>query len=340
MAEAEDDREARSTGHGETRSTVLVALAANLVIAVAKTAGGLFSGSSALLSEAAHSVADSMNEIFLLTSLRRSRQEPDADHPFGYGKDRFFWSLLAAVGIFVTGGCFSFFQGVEAFGSHESESRIGFLVGIAVLVVSLASEGTSLLRAVLQVRSEAREAGRGLLRQIRRGDDPALRTVLAEDGTAVIGVLLAIAGLTLHRVTGDGRWEGGASLCIGVLLVYVAFTLGREARGELIGQAADPLLRRGVRAHLDEQPEIDAVTAVLTMRMGPESMLLAARVDLHGGLDSEDLEEVSERIRTSLRERWPVLDQIFLDITHASAADRHRARLERDSLDRAIELDG
>jgi cation diffusion facilitator family transporter len=324
---------------GETRSTVLVALAANLVIAVAKAAGGVFSGSAALLSEAAHSVADSMNEVFLLASLRRSRRAPDVDHPFGYGKERFFWSLLAAVGIFVTGGCFSFAQGVEAFRSPEAESTAGFLVGLAVLVASLLAEGTSLLRALLQVRSEAREAHNGLLRQIGRTRDPALRTVLAEDSTAVIGVLLATAGITLHHVTGDGRWEGAASLFIGALLMYVAFTLGRDARGELIGQAADPRLRRDMRAHLDAQPEIDTVTALLTMQLGTESTLLAARVDLHGGLDSEEVEEVSGRIKQSIRERWPVVDQIFLDIGDASAADRRRAGLERDSLDRIVASD-
>src|SRR4051812_878656 len=166
-----------------TRITVLVALAANLVIAAAKAVGGVLAGSPALLSEAAHSVADSLNEVFLLAALRRSRRPADARHPFGYGKERFFWSLLAAVGIFLMGGCFSFYQGFEALGSESSESRSGYVAGLAVLVVALLAEGGSLLRALHQVRRQG-----GFSAEIR---DPALRTVIAEDGTAVLGVLFA-----------------------------------------------------------------------------------------------------------------------------------------------------
>lgn len=135
-----------------TRVTVLVALAANLVIAVAKAVGGLFSGSPALLSEAAHSVADSFNEIFLLASLRSSRRPPDAHHPFGYGMERYFWALLAAVGIFVMGGCFSFFQGFEALRGNARESPGGYAVGLIVLGVAFLAEGSSLVRALLQLR--------------------------------------------------------------------------------------------------------------------------------------------------------------------------------------------
>ncbi|MGW1607461.1 cation diffusion facilitator family transporter, partial [Streptomyces eurythermus] len=169
-----------------TRVTVLVALAANLVIAVAKAAGGVLAGSPALLSEAAHSVADSLNEVFLLAALSRSRRPADTRHPFGYGKERFFWSLLAAVGIFVMGGCFSFFQGLEALRGGAEEEFSGYVAGLIVLGVALVAEAASLLRAVHQVRRQ----GGGLR-------DPALRTVVAEDGTAVLGVTLALVGMAL-----------------------------------------------------------------------------------------------------------------------------------------------
>lgn len=206
----------------KTRITVLVALSANLVITVAKTTGGLLSGSPALLSEAAHSVADSFNEIFLLVALRRSRRPADATHPFGYGKERFFWALLAAVGIFSIGGGISFFQAFEALTGGEQEwSRGAYLAGLIVLVVALMAEGGSLLRALYQA---SHHPGRGI------GRDPALRTVVAEDGSAVVGVLLAMTGMLLHLVTGSVVWEACASLSIGLLLVYVAYRLGREAR--------------------------------------------------------------------------------------------------------------
>jgi cation diffusion facilitator family transporter len=289
---------------------VLVALGANLLIAVAKAVGGLLTGSPALLSEAAHSVADSLNEIFLLAALRRSRRPPDRRHPFGYGKERFFWSLLAAVGIFVMGGCFSFFQGFEALTGRAGGSHEGYAVGLAVLGVALVSEGTSLLRAFHQAHRQRGTAAQGLR-------DPALRTVVAEDSAAVLGVVLAIVGMVLHMVTGNAVWEGSASLAIGALLVYVAYGLGRDARDQLIGRAADPEMSHRICALLEEQPEIDSVEQLLTMQLGLASYLVAARVDLVPGLDSEEVEEAAIRIKRSVVHAVPEADQIFLDITDA-----------------------
>ncbi|MEU5599366.1 cation diffusion facilitator family transporter [Streptomyces sp. NPDC020298] len=309
-------KEAHRAGAGDhqadrkTRITVWVALAANLVIAAAKAAGGLLAGSPALMSEAAHSVADSLNEVFLLAALRRSRRPADARHPFGYGKERFFWSLLAAVGIFVMGGCFSFFQGAEALRSGASEKFSGYVAGLIVLGVALLAEGASLFRALHQVRRQG-----GSLR------DPALRTVVAEDGTAVLGVTLAIIGMALHMATGQVVWEASASLAIGVLLVYVAYRLGRDARDQLIGEAADPEQSDGIRTLLSQQPEIDSVEALFTMKMGLDSTLVAARIDLVPGLDSERVEEVSVRIKQSLAEAVPEADQIFLDVTDRPAGE-------------------
>ncbi|WP_306319431.1 MULTISPECIES: cation diffusion facilitator family transporter [unclassified Streptomyces] len=301
------------TDDHRTRVTVLVALAANLLIALAKAVGGLVSASPALLSEAAHSVADSLNEVFLLAALRRSRRPADHRHPFGYGKERFFWSLLAAVGIFVMGGCFSFFQAFQALtsGGHE-ESRGGYVAGLVVLGVALLAEGGSLIRAVHQVRVQP---GDGI------GADPALRTVLAEDGTAVIGVLLAAGGMALHMVTGRIEWEAAASFSIGVLLVYVAYRLGRSARDQLIGEAVAPELHRDIRELLAVQPEIDHVAALHTMRLGLDSTLVAARIDLAPGIESERLELVCERIKRAVRERWPEADQVFLDVVNAPKPD-------------------
>ncbi|MBQ1106945.1 cation diffusion facilitator family transporter [Streptomyces anulatus] len=297
---------AGSASDRRTRLTVLVALAANLVIAAAKTVGGLASGSPALLSEAAHSVADSLNEVFLLAALRRSRRPADARHPFGYGKERFFWALLAAVGIFVMGGCFSFYQGLSALRRGDHESPEGYTAGLIVLGVALVSEGTSLARALHQARREKP----GAL-------DPALRTVIAEDSTAVLGVALAMAGMVLHLTTGSVVWEAAASLGIGLLLVYVAFRLGRDARDQLIGEAVDPELRDDLAGFLMRQGEIDNVAELLTMRLGMDSVLVAARIDLAPGIDSERVEEVSMRIREAMADRWPQADQVFLDITNA-----------------------
>ncbi|MFM9372600.1 cation diffusion facilitator family transporter [Streptomyces sp. Da 82-17] len=293
-----------------TRITVLVALTANLVIAAAKAVAGFLAGSPALLSEAAHSVADCLNEVFLLVAVRRSRRPPDARHPFGYGKERYFWALLAAVAIFVVGGCFSAYQGVHALRSGGPESAAGYEAVLAVLGVALLAEGSSLLRALHQARRRRDGAA-----------DPALRTVIAEDTTAVVGVLVATVGIVLHLVTGRVVWEAGASLVIGALLLCVAYRLAREARDRLIGEAVDTELRTAIGDFLAAQDEIDNVAALLTMRLGLDSVLVAARVDLVPGLDSEEVELVCVRLKRRITAKWPQAAFVFLDITEAPGLD-------------------
>lgn len=328
-AAASRDRPATSA-HGRdqgTRGAVLAALGANLLIAGAKTVAGVVAGSPALLSEAAHSVADSLNEVFLLTSLRRSHRAPDSEHPFGYGMERYFWALLAAVGIFVLGGCFSFYQGLRALRGTENESTTGYVLGLAVLLLAFLAEGASLLKAVRQARRRQGHGG-GLL---GRGgtQDPALRTVMAEDGTAVVGVTLAATGMLLHLTTGSPIGEAVASLAIGLLLMGVAFGLGRTAHRQLIGAAVDPALRAEIQALLAGQQEIDTVEELLTMRLGMDSTLVAARIDLVPGMDSEHVEEVSLRIRHAVQDRWPTADHVFLDITDSRTERRMRQAAAR-----------
>jgi cation diffusion facilitator family transporter len=321
-ATAKDEQRDRSGGGsdngsgGGSRASIYAALASNVVIAAAKLGAGLVTASPALLSEAAHSLADSANEVFLLTSLWRSGRAADRGHPFGYGKERFFWSFLAAVGIFVTGGCFSIFQGVQAWQSPRRESGAELAAAAAVLVLALIVEGASLAKALSQALARV-----GRQRRLSRRDltvEPALRTVIAEDGTAVVGVFIALGGIGLHALTGDIRWEAGASLAIGVLLLVVAVHLGLQAQGELIGESVDEQLQDSLTGFLADQPEIDTVIEVLTMRLGPDSALLAARVDLEPGMDSETVEEVCVRIKHELSRRWPVFDHVFLDITDVS----------------------
>nr|WP_328952959.1 cation diffusion facilitator family transporter [Kitasatospora purpeofusca] len=324
----------RARADRETRSTVVVALLANVVIAVAKAVAGTLAPSPALLAEAAHSVADTLNEVFLLASLSRSRRRADTRHPFGYGKERFFWALLAAIGIFVTGGCFSFYQGLHTLLSPPAEPE-RFLTVYVVLVVALVAEGTSLTRVIFQLHRQARARGCSLAQQIRQSDDPTVRTVLAEDATAVFGVLLAAGGVACHQFTGSPAWEAAAALAIGALLIAVAYRLGCEARSLLVGQAVDPRLQQQAHAFLDEQDEIDTVTTLLTMRLGADSALLAARIDLREGLDSEEVEKVCVRIKRQLREACPAFDQVFLDIIDAGTTERAQARSLKKELDRA-----
>ena len=224
----------RHGSDGDTLTTVIIALAVNLVIAVAKWVVGVMSSSTALLAEAAHSAADSVNEVFLLAAVTRSARRADSRHPFGYGEERFFWSMLAAIGIFVTDSCFSLYQALGTF-LHPGEGAVEApMAAFGVLLVALAAEATSLSRTVIQVRRRALATGLPVGEELRVAvaghGDPAPRTVLAEDCTAVVGVTAALTGLGLHVATGDAQYEGLAALAIGLLLAWTAYASGPTPR--------------------------------------------------------------------------------------------------------------
>ena len=220
----------------ENRKTILFAFAANLLIAVAKLVGGVASGSIALLAEAAHSVADCLNQIFLLVSLSLGRRRPDETHPFGHGKERFFWALMAAATIFVGGAIFSIAQGLSGLrsGGAEHDLRVGYIV----LAVALAAESVALGRALRQMTRQAHASGKPLVPYVRESRDPTVKVVLAEDSAAVAGVLVALAGLVLVQVTHNRAWDAIASIAIGAIFVLVAYAIGRDAKQLLIGEAA------------------------------------------------------------------------------------------------------
>jgi cation diffusion facilitator family transporter len=298
---------------------VWLALVANIVVAAAKIVGGALTGSSAMLAESAHSLADSLNESFLLTSLRRSARQADARHPFGYGKERFFWSLLAAVGIMVAGAGFSGIEAYRAFTGHASTGRGYFAINYTILGIAGVAEGLSWARAMWQLRAQARSADRRLIEHVKASSDPSLKTVASEDAAAVVGAILAGVGLLLHQVTGSGRYEGAAAAAIAVLLVVVAVTLGRDTKELLIGEAAIPELTEEVRRFLlEERHEIDEVVDLLTMHLGVDSILLAARVDLASHLTSDDIESLSHDLDLEIQRRWPSVTQVFIDATRST----------------------
>ena len=317
----------------ESKRTVLVAFAANLAIAAAKLVAGLVSGSSSMLAEAAHSVADTLNQVFLLTSLKVSSRPADREHPFGYGKARFFWSLLAAVGIFIAGAVFSVYQGVHTLRGGAEESG-GILVPYVVLAVSFAAEGTSWLRAVKQMRAEAAQHERSFAQHVRVSKDPTVKTVFAEDTAALIGILLAAAGVGLHHVTGDAAWDGWAAIAIGVLLAVVAVVLGRDNSNLLIGEAAEPGIVVDVYDHLSAKDEVTSVVELLTMHLGPEQVLVAARLDLADWLTADRVEAFAEQVDRELQGRHSEINQLFLDPTRPDADRAQRTATHVDRLRR------
>ena len=299
-----------------TRRTVVVAGLANIAIAVTKLAAGIAVGSAAMLAEAAHSLADTLNQGFLLTSLHRSDRPADRAHPFGYGKERYFWSLLAAVGIFVAGAGFSVFEGVLAM-RHSGETGSP-AVAYLVLAVAFVAEGTALTRAVYQVRREAAGRRRSMREQVRRSQDTTVRTALFEDICALIGLAVAAAGLTLRELTGSPVWDGAASILIGLLLVALAYSLGRTSMHMLIGQAAQPEEQHLITKEIEATPGIDRVLDLLTMQLGPEEIIACAKVAFTDDISADHAEDLADDIDRRLRERLPTVRHVFLDPTQLS----------------------
>jgi cation diffusion facilitator family transporter len=304
----------RERDAGESRKTVLIALTANATIAVAKLGGGLLSGSAAMFAEAAHSLADTTNQAFLLVSIKLGQREPTPEQPFGYGQERYLWTFMAAVGMFLAGAIFAIgFGGVEiATGGGETE---GFEVAYVVLALSFAAEGTSWVRALRQTRREAREADKPLWRYARESRDPNVKMVLFEDTVALIGLALASVGIALNEFTGLTFWDPTASVLIGLLLVSVAFWMGRDARHLLIGSAALPEEREAIERTIEQFDEVEDVQELLTMVLGPSALLVAARVDLRDDIDARRVEKVSTAIDERLREVVPDVTEVFLDAT-------------------------
>ena len=301
------------------RKTVLIALAANAAIAIVKALAGVLSGSAAMMAEAAHSVADTANQGLLLTSIHLGSRPPDRKYPFGHGKDRFFWSFLAAVLIFLAGAVFSIGQGVLEL-VHGGGSEGGFTLVYGTLAFAFVAEGISLLRAVRQTRAEARERGKPWRAYVRESTEPTAKTVVAEDAVAVTGVVIAAAGVALHQLTGQVAWDAAAAVLVGALLVYVAFMLGRNFRALLIGAGARPEDAARIRSVLSSHPGVDEVLDLRTMYVGPRSLLVAARVDLaDDGLDAEGVERLASDLDEQLREDVPEVSEVFVDPTPRAA---------------------
>ena len=297
----------------ESTGTVLLAGVANLAIAVAKLVGGLVSGSTAMLAEAAHSFADTLNQVFLMAALKRSTKPADARHPFGYGMERYFWSLIAAVGIFVLGAGYSIFEGIKAI--LASEALGSLRISYVVLALAFVFEGISWLKAVRQLRGEAERLDRGFLEHLRITPDPTAKTVAFEDTAALVGIVLAAAGITLHHVTGHGYWDGLASVLIGLLLVGVAYSLGQQNKRALIGQALPADVQKAIARTITESPGIDSLVELLTMRMSPTEVLVAARVDLDDESTGGQLEQYAEQVEQRVRSTHPEVRHVFLDPT-------------------------
>ena len=293
---------------GESRVVIFAALAANLGIAIAKFIAAGLSGSSAMLTEGFHSVVDSLNQVLLLYGQHRAARPADAHHPVGYGRELYFWSFVVAMLIFATGVGLSVYEGVVHV--RHPEPPQDATVAYAVLAISALLEGGSWITAV---RAFGRDKGKqGWWQAIRRSKDPAGFIVLFEDSAALLGLCIAAAGIAASHASGDGRWDGAASIAIGMVLGVVALLLARESKGLLIGERASPSLIAAIRADIAGRDGVTGVGDVLTVHLGPRSVFVAADVDFDDAVPAGLMEALIAATEVELRRSNPEISALYI----------------------------
>lgn len=306
----------------ESTLTVVVAFAANLAIAVAKTFAATVSGSASMSAEAAHSWADTGNEVFLLVANRRSARQADERRPLGYGREAYVWSLLAAIGLFVVGAAVSVWRGVTEL-LHGADGAEDYRLAYVVLAVAFVLEGTSLLQATRQLRREADEFDSDVLDYAFRTSDPTVRAVFAEDSAALIGIVIAFGGLLGHQLTGAVVWDAVGSILVGVLLAVVAVVLIDRNRQFLTGEPGSPRIREALTARLADFPEVAEVRFLRPEFIGPKQLFVIASVDLVG-------DAVESSVATTLRalerrlEETPYVAEAVLTVSEPDVSESHR----------------
>jgi cation diffusion facilitator family transporter len=304
-------RMTRTTRPGRSResvTTVVVALAANLGIALAKLAAALITGSSAMLAETFHALADTGNELLLLVASRQSERPPDDDHPLGHGRAAYFWALISALGVFVAGALLSIRQGVHAL--LEPGESTSFGVAYVVLAISLVLESISFWRAYRQLRGEAAEFGREFGEHLRLSSDPIARAVLAEDAAAVAGNVIAAAGIGLRQLTGSHAPDGVAALLIGLILGWVALELARTNGDFLIGRRVPANIQADVRRVITGLPGVTGIAELLVLFIGPRQVRVLARVDIEDSLGGAAVKSLIREIEDALCRSSPYIVRV------------------------------
>jgi cation diffusion facilitator family transporter len=293
----------------ETTLTVIIAFVANLLIALAKTVVAVASGSASMLAESAHSWADTGNQILLLIADRRSKQPPDPQHPFGYGREAYVWSMIAAMGLFTAGAVVSIWHGVTML--FEEGGEASYFWAYVVLGIALVFEGISFTQAYRQTRREASRLDRDVLQHALRTSDPTLRAVFAEDSAALVGLVIAGFGVLLHQLTGEAIYDAAGSILVGILLGVVAVVLMNQNRRFLTGQEVDSGVREAVLRRLKEMPEIDRVTYLRLEYVGPRQVLLVAGLDLAGEETESYVAQQLRRLEHTLEEDPNITDAVL-----------------------------
>ena len=286
------------------------ALAANLAIAVAKFIAAGATGSSALFSEGIHSVVDTGNELLLLLGVRRARRPADDDHPYGYGKELYFWSLIVAIVIFAVGGGVSAYEGVRHV-IHPKELQ-SFGWSLAVLVVALVFEGTSFAIATRHLRASA-PPGQSIVTTLRRSKNPSVFSVVFEDSAALIGIIIAAVGIVTGHAMRSPVPDAIASIVIGVLLASVALVLAYLSRELLLGESASPELRSSLGAIVGGDKDVVRMKPPLTMHLGPEDVLVNLEIEFAPQLGTREIAAAIDRIEREIGRRHPSVKRVFVE---------------------------
>jgi len=289
--------------------TVLIAFAANILVAAAKSVAALLSGSASMTAEAAHSWADTGNQVFLFIAERKAGRKRDKTHPMGYGREAYVWSMIAAFGLFTAGAVVSVMHGIQQLITPEPAGD--FALAYVVLAIAFVLEGVSFAQAFRQSRKAARELDRNTLEQVLKGSDPTLRAVFAEDGAALIGLLIAFAGIALHQVTGSTVPDAVGSILVGILLAVVAVVLIDRNRRFLVGQAVTSDVEGAMARRLLTFPEIERITYLHLEFVGPRKLYLVAAVDIQGDHREHDVAVALRRVERELEDHEMVEEAVL-----------------------------
>ena len=301
-----------------SKKAIFAAIGANVAIAATKFVAAAFTGSSAMLSEAIHSLVDSGNGLLLLLGIRMSRKPADLSHPFGYGKELYFWTLIVAIMIFAVGGGMSMYEGVIHL-THPTPLQ-NPLWNYIVLGLAIVFEGYSWSVAVKEFRAAGQ--GQEVWRAIHTSKDPTLFTVLFEDSAALLGLLVALAGVYLGHQLENPYLDGIASVVIGIILAAVAVLLAYESKGLLVGESADTEAVASIRALTEADPAVERVMPPLTMHLGPHEILLNLEIEFHEALTAGEIEAAIDRIEKNIRSRHPDIKRIFIEAESLSGSGR------------------
>jgi cation diffusion facilitator family transporter len=296
----------------ESKRLVILALVANVGIAITKFIAAAISGSSAMLSEGIHSLADSGNQLFLLRGHAASRWDASVQHPYGRGKEMYFWSFMVAVFLFVGGSVLSIVMGVEKIRHPHGHGGEGFWLSMGVLAIAALFEGLIAFRPALKEFNRQR-AGRTVTKTIKESKDPSLLVVLFEDSAAIVGLFIAAVGLVVAEATGNGLWDGLASVIIGLLLGIVAWVLAVEMKSLLIGESATREERAKIRAAVLSVGEVRTVDRLLTMQLAPDEILVTMDVEFDDGIDGERIEAAIVSIESMIADAVPGATRIFIE---------------------------